>query len=282
MDRPGVRHRGILSTHLYKIYNNKLLEQLEREGDGLHIGTTFMGAPTCADDMLHLTTGDDRLQAMLANSDQFSDQQRYIIHPIKSESTSSGQPANVSLKDKQLPQVDSVKHLGLSRNPKSNSEAIEERLECGRRSLYSLIPAGLHGESGISPPVAKKLLHLYILPRMTYGRETLILLEKDLKTLDKSYIEMLRNMMALRNKTASAAVYLLKGSIPIRGEIHIQMLKLYGAITRMPQNSSLNKIAFRQLTVGHARKSWFIQIRKVAMLYNIETEVLSAVTQPLR
>ncbi len=106
-----------------------------------------MGAPTCADNMLHLTTGDDRLQAMLANSDQFSDQRMYIIHPIKSETTSSGQPANVSLIDKQLPQVDSVKHLGLSRNPKSNSEAIEERLECGRRSLYSLIPAGLHGES---------------------------------------------------------------------------------------------------------------------------------------
>ncbi len=97
---------------------------------------------------------------------------------------------------------------------------------------------------------------------MTYGLEKLILLEKDLKALDKSYIEMLRNMMALRNKTASAAVYLLMGSVPIRVEIHIQMLKLYGAITRMPQNSSLNKIAFRQLTIGHARKSSFIQIRR--------------------
>ncbi len=174
----GVRQGGILPTHLYKIYNNKLLEQLEREGDGLHIGTTFMGAPTCADDMLHLTTGDDRLQAMLANSDQFSDQRRYIIHPIKSETTPSGQPANVSLKDKQLPQVDSVKHLSLSWNPKSNSKAIEERLKCGKRSLYSMIPAGLHGESRLSPPVANKLLHLYRqalkiiwnVPRQTHSR----------------------------------------------------------------------------------------------------------------
>ncbi len=107
----GVRQGGILSTHLYKIYNNKLLEQLEREGDGLHIGTTFMGVPTCADAMLHLMTGDDRLQAMLFNSDQYSDKKIYIIHPIKSETASSGQPAKVSLKGKQLPQVDSVKHL---------------------------------------------------------------------------------------------------------------------------------------------------------------------------
>ncbi len=129
MVRLGVRQAGILSTYLYKTYNNKLLEELEREGNGLHIGTTFMEAPTCADDMLHLTIGDDRLQAMIFNSDQYSDQRRYIIHPIKSESTSSGQPAKVSLKSKQLPQVDSVKHLGLSQNPKSNSEAVEERLE---------------------------------------------------------------------------------------------------------------------------------------------------------
>ncbi len=31
MVRQGVCQGGILSTHLYKIYNNKLLEQLERE-----------------------------------------------------------------------------------------------------------------------------------------------------------------------------------------------------------------------------------------------------------
>ncbi len=88
-------------------------------------------------------------------------------------------------------------------------------------------------------------------------------------------------MMALRNKIASAAVYLLMGSIPIRGEIHIQMLKLYGAITRMLQNSSLYKIAFRQLKADSeaCEKSWFIQILR---LYNIETEVLSSVTQPWR
>ncbi len=70
---------------------------------------------------------------------------------------------------------------------------------------------------------------------MTYWLEILILLEKDLKALDKSYIEILRNMMAVRDKTASTAVYILMGSIPIRGEIHIQMFKLYGAITSVPQ-----------------------------------------------
>ncbi len=32
------------------------------------------------------------------------------------------------------------------------------------------------------------------------------------------------------DKTASSAVYLLMGVLPVRAEIHIQMLKLYGAI----------------------------------------------------
>ncbi len=53
----------------------------------------------------------------------------------------------------------------------------------------------------------------------------------------------------------------------MRAEIHIQMLK----------GSSLNTVAFRQLTVrAECAGSWFAQVRRVAALYELETEALAA------
>ena len=46
----GVRQGGILSTDMYKVYNNKLLDRLESTMLGVRIGGIYCVAPTCADD----------------------------------------------------------------------------------------------------------------------------------------------------------------------------------------------------------------------------------------
>jgi len=48
----GVRQGGVLSTHLYKVYINELLLELERHL-GISIGNTYTGCPTCADDIVY-------------------------------------------------------------------------------------------------------------------------------------------------------------------------------------------------------------------------------------
>jgi hypothetical protein len=47
----GVRQEGVLSTDLYKLYINSLLDQIEDSGIGMQIGTIPCSAPTCADDV---------------------------------------------------------------------------------------------------------------------------------------------------------------------------------------------------------------------------------------
>ena len=48
----GVRQGGILSTHLFKVYGNDLLDRLKMPGIGSYIGEIPCIAPTCADDMV--------------------------------------------------------------------------------------------------------------------------------------------------------------------------------------------------------------------------------------
>jgi hypothetical protein len=49
--KQGVRQGGVLSTFLYKVYNNALLQDLQNQKLGFIIGRTYVGCPTCADDI---------------------------------------------------------------------------------------------------------------------------------------------------------------------------------------------------------------------------------------
>jgi hypothetical protein len=48
----GVGQGKIMSTHCYKAYINDLLDRLDGAAQGFEIGNTYMGAPTCADDII--------------------------------------------------------------------------------------------------------------------------------------------------------------------------------------------------------------------------------------
>ena len=80
----GVGQLGILSTGLYKTYINELLFTLERNRVGTHIGTTYVGCPTVADDLALLANSTSDLQLMLDVTNSFVNRKKYVIHPEKS------------------------------------------------------------------------------------------------------------------------------------------------------------------------------------------------------
>lgn len=80
----GVKQRGVLSTHLYKIYNN-LLQVLGHSNFGLNIGNIYAGCPTCADDIALLSSNPEELQCMLEILHRHSRKDRVTINPIKTK-----------------------------------------------------------------------------------------------------------------------------------------------------------------------------------------------------
>lgn len=77
--------QGVLSTHLYKIYINELLLELERHDLGISIGNTYTGCPTCADDIVLLSSNQIELQEMLHAVDGYSKDHQFKLHPTKSK-----------------------------------------------------------------------------------------------------------------------------------------------------------------------------------------------------
>ena len=50
---------------------------------------------------------------------------------------------------------------------------ITHKVQLGRRTMYSMMGAGVYGGSGLSPVVSAHLWKTYVIPRVIYGLEVI-------------------------------------------------------------------------------------------------------------
>ncbi|VDI57173.1 Hypothetical predicted protein [Mytilus galloprovincialis] len=83
--KQGVRQGGILSTHLYKVFVQDLLVELEENALGYHLGNVYAGTPTCADDIAFISNNKNELQIILNVLSRYANEHHYTIHPRKTQ-----------------------------------------------------------------------------------------------------------------------------------------------------------------------------------------------------
>ena len=128
--------------------------------------------------------------------------------------------------------------------------------------------AGLHRLNGIGPKVAFHMIYIYIIPIMIYGLEALILKEKDLNPLEQYYKNLLRQIQHLPDSTATPAIYLLLGAIPVQDLIHIKILTFFASIARR-KNAVENELFRRQMAVKDmTSNSWVNQVMRLLHEYD--------------
>jgi hypothetical protein len=111
---------------------------------------------------------------------------------------------------------------------------IEENINRGRRTVYSLLGAGCHGRSGTSQAVKAHIWTTYVVPRFTYALEVQNLNVTDETQLDKFQISTLslKQIQHLPQRTSNAATLALLGILPISVIIHKNFLNLIYNIIR--------------------------------------------------
>ena len=166
--KQGVRQGGILSTDLFKVHGNTLLDRIQETGKGCYIGEICCAAPTCADDMLVLTDVEYAMQFLLSIAVDNSIMEKYLLQPVKSvllyilnittrRANTNSQPS-LYLKGEPMPVVDETMHMGLMRSSDTQESAVRENIAKARRTLYSLMSSGLHGKNGLDPETSIHLL----------------------------------------------------------------------------------------------------------------------------
>ncbi len=276
----GVRQGGVLSTSLYKLYIGDLISRLDNAGLGARIGCSYIGAPTCADDVLLLSFNAPQFQPMLDISQEYSEQHQYKIHPQKSLGVQYIAPGGIhkwedegkcwKLGENPITTASEFTHLGLEWKAGCISPSVEAKIQLGRRAAYSMLGTGLHGTNGSDPQTSQCIIQTYIIPRILYGLDACIVSASDQKALDLAHRKLLREVQGLPDTTAIEAVYLLLGTVPISVELHIRTLCLIGSVARLGRDHPLVQTGIRQFaTKPSSSHSWFIYAAKLGNQYDI-------------
>ncbi|MEW8546756.1 MAG: reverse transcriptase domain-containing protein, partial [Candidatus Thiodiazotropha sp.] len=276
----GVRQGGILSTDLYKLYGNGLLDRLTDMGLGFHLGEICCVAPTAADDMAIAASSLHELQRLITTSVDYSKMERYHLQPNKSVilafpchgrgSQEANEDINISMNGKQMPVVKEAMHMGILRSEDSQESAVTYNIDKARRTVYCLMGAGLHGENGLDPDTSVHVLQTYVIPVLVYGLEVVLPRKSLMEKIDRLHKKFLKQILSLPNTVADPAVYILSGAIPVEGVVHKRALTLFGSLCRLDEASIEKQLARRQLAVkGERSSSWFICIKALLLKYRL-------------
>ena len=204
-----------------------------------------MGTPTCAEYILLLLFIREEMQVMMHMSDHYANDNDYAIHPQKStvttmvEPNSAIQPVTSQWRHGQtiLPETKCFTHLGLIWAVGELRPNLAEKTSLANKSAYALMGKGVHGNGGFNPAISAKIIEVHVTPRLTYGLEAVTLWVKDIEVLESCHRTTLRNIQSLRPRTATEAIFLLLGSLPVMASLYCKALAMYGAISRLDESS---------------------------------------------
>ena len=133
----------------------------------------------------------------------------------------------MELSEKTITLSTDTTHLEILRSESNeNIINIEERLKLARRTLYALISTGVYGSNCLNPCVSYKIYQCYVVPRLLFGLEVLPFNQSQLNLLSKFHVDTLKRIQSLPTRTATCAVHLLLGALPIEAEIHKRQLSM--------------------------------------------------------
>ena len=262
----------------YITYLQHLMSTITDSGIGFYLGETCISVPTCADDMIALAKSPEELQSIINMIEEYANDEHYKIHPIKSEiipfnmrnkedveNLKSGNP--FSLNNKPLPIKQEMVHLGIKRDINSSKLTIADRISTARKTLYALTGSGLHGTNGLSVPTSLRLYEVYVMPRALYGLESITLSKSSIHDLEMFHRKTLRCILGLPERTATSALYVISGRIPIERTIHIKILTFLLSLLR---NELTNNVVTRQFIMKDKKSSsWVIMAQELLSKYEL-------------
>lgn len=249
----GVRQGGVLSSFLYLVYINDLLNMLEADASGTSICSVYTGNPALADDLTILSLSPKGLQKQLSIVEQYALDWKFEININKSCVMTFGTKTNSSrlhmtISGKELKHIDLTEHVGI---PISNKLKCDEKIEkaCrkGRGSFYAIV--GLEPTlNKLNPLTTASLYRKVVLPSALYGSETWTnLTQSNEQSLNVFQHKCCKTMQNLPMATRSCMCESMIGMLPIATAIHKKKLMFLQNLCSLDNDHLSKQIFLRRL-----------------------------------
>ena len=162
-----------------------------------------------------------------------------------------------------------AEHVGVWRNTAGNMPNIIHRVAEHKKSLGSVLSAGLARRHRGSPAAALRVHQLHCTPVLFSGLATLVLNSTERKIIDKHYQYTLQNLQRLHPKTPRSIIFFLAGSLPGEAILHLRQLSLFSMICHLPDDPLHHHANFVLTNLPPSSSSWFHQVRDICLQYGL-------------
>ena len=280
-DDTGFEQGGINSSDFYKLYNNEQLITSQMSRLGVNINSGVISAIGQADDVVLVANTIDDLNLLVTITKTYCKKYRVTLVPSKTKLLVYANPEHkhqvdiaqllnpINIDDVAVKFSNEAEHVGIVRNISGNLPNLLTRINCHKRSLGSLLTAGLaHSHRG-NPAASLRVHKLYASPVLFSGLASLVLTKSEVGVIDSHFLKTLQRIQRLHDKTPRAVVLFLAGSLPGEAVLHIKQLTLFSMICRLPQDP-LNHHAYYVLScLPKAANSWFHHIQNICLRYSL-------------
>lgn len=244
----SVRQGGVLSTFLYLVYIDQLLNDLEESNYGCMVHSVKGGNPSFADDISLIANTPLRLQRLVDIVLRYCRKWKIEMNADKSNTIvftkkRSAPRICIMYGDKNIKQADHVIHLGIRHDFNLVlTRRIDERLQKARNSFYTMASLGVTPD-GVNPLTSINIYSKIVKPIALYGCELWCNLPPSCTTIINRFQHfVVKKIQGFQPRTRSDMAEAMVGLHKLTCDISVRKLMFLHKILSLNTNSTCRNI----------------------------------------
>ena len=266
----GVKQGGILSPVLFSLYIDILLRKLQLSGFGCHIGNTFCGALSYADDIALLAPTRFALKKLLSICEIFTKEYDILFNPEKSNfmlfsANKSNCSETINIFGKKLSSSDNCIHLGNVIGKNCDIRRIDHAVKDFNKKSNVML-SNFKNVSNMN-----KYKMFCSVSMALYGSQLWDYSAKNVQLFYTAWRKMIRRIFNLPNRTHCALLPVIAQSHPVDIQMHRRSLNFF--LMLYNSNNSLVKMC-SELAMGGSGTALCNSIKFFQWRYRIDNHIL--------
>ena len=269
----------------YKIFISPCLDILEQSNLGLWCGGDLcITVAGVADDVYLITDDPVKLQCAIDLVEDYGRKYRVSFGQNKTKIIVTGSEADVQhYKDVKMWKMDGAtvevadenEHLGLVvAGYHEEQRNVEENINRGRKSLYSLLGPAFSFQSLVNPKVQMYIFRMFTSPITLSGLSALAIRPAQCKPLVMFHRRIMRSFLHLSDRCAIPSLHFILGEITIEARLHRDVFSVFYSIWSNP-NTKVHHLVKYLLTISNENsRTWSVHVRHLAEMYGLGDPLL--------